>query len=186
MSNAGTHLIGAATYTRWATFWPSAAGPFAKPMNEIPKIVFSNSLASADSPETTIAAGDLAEAVSGSSRSAPADTCSRKAGRGSRGHSSRPADRRVPACRASGRPGRGGAALRHTADHQAHEHHRLQPRSRRPRLRGAPVIVPEATEASPASPDPVVRNYTLTAASHSSKLGPASFAPGLGSTAPSA
>ena len=32
----------------------------------------------------------------------------------------------------------------------------------------------------------VVRNYTLAAASHSSKLGPASFAPGLGSAAPSA
>ena len=63
MSNAGTHLIGAATYARWATFWPSASGPFAKPMNEIPKIVFSNSLASADWPETTIATGDLAEAV---------------------------------------------------------------------------------------------------------------------------
>jgi dihydrofolate reductase len=63
VSNAGTHLIGAETYTRWATFWPSAAGPFAKAMNEIPKIVFSNSLASADWPETTIAAGDLAEAV---------------------------------------------------------------------------------------------------------------------------
>jgi dihydrofolate reductase len=63
VSNAVTHLIGAATYARWATFWPSAAGPFAKPMNEIPKIVFSNSLASADWPETTIATGDLVEAV---------------------------------------------------------------------------------------------------------------------------
>jgi dihydrofolate reductase len=63
VSNASTHLIGAATYIRWATFWPSAAGPFAKSMNEIPKIVFSNSLASADWPETTIATGDLAAAV---------------------------------------------------------------------------------------------------------------------------
>jgi dihydrofolate reductase len=32
-------------------------------MNEIPKVVFSNSLASADWPETKIATGDLAEAV---------------------------------------------------------------------------------------------------------------------------
>ena len=63
VSNAGTHLIGAATYAGWATFWPGASGPFAKPMNEIPKVVFSNSLASADWPETTIATGDLAEAV---------------------------------------------------------------------------------------------------------------------------
>ena len=63
VSNAGTHLIGAATYARWATFWPGASGPFAKPMNEIPKVVFSNSLTSADWGETTIATGDLAEAV---------------------------------------------------------------------------------------------------------------------------
>ena len=32
-------------------------------MNEIPKVVFSDSLASADWGETTIATGDLAEAV---------------------------------------------------------------------------------------------------------------------------
>lgn len=63
VSNAATHLVGAATYARWARSWPGAAGPFAKPMNEIPKIVFSNSLASADWSETTIATGDLTEAV---------------------------------------------------------------------------------------------------------------------------
>jgi dihydrofolate reductase len=63
VSNASAHLIGAATYAGWAGYWPSASGPFAKPMNEIPKVVFSNSLASADWGETTIAAGDLAEAV---------------------------------------------------------------------------------------------------------------------------
>ena len=63
VSNAGTHLIGAATYARWATFWPGAAGPFATPMNEIPKVVFSNSLTSADWADTTIATGDLTETV---------------------------------------------------------------------------------------------------------------------------
>jgi dihydrofolate reductase len=63
VSNASAHLMGAATYAKWATFWPSAPGPFAEPMNEIPKVVFSNSLTSADWPETTIATGDLAEAV---------------------------------------------------------------------------------------------------------------------------
>src|ERR1700742_4134303 len=63
LSNAGAHLIGATTYAGWAGYWPGASGPFAKPMNEIPKVVFSNSLASADWGETTIAAGDLAEAV---------------------------------------------------------------------------------------------------------------------------
>ena len=63
VSNAGAHLIGAATYAGWAGYWPSASGPFAKPMNEIPKVVFSDSLTSADWGETTIAAGDLAEAI---------------------------------------------------------------------------------------------------------------------------
>ncbi len=63
LSNAGAHLVGAATYAGWSGFWPGARGPFAKPMNEIPKVVFSDSLASADWGETTIATGDLAEAV---------------------------------------------------------------------------------------------------------------------------
>jgi dihydrofolate reductase len=63
VSNAGAHLIGAATYARWAGFWPDAAGPFAQPMNEIPKVVFSDSLTSADWGPATIARGDLAAAV---------------------------------------------------------------------------------------------------------------------------
>jgi dihydrofolate reductase len=63
LSNAGAHLVGAATYAAWAGFWPSAAGPFANPMNEIPNVVFSDSLASAHWGETTIATGDLAAAV---------------------------------------------------------------------------------------------------------------------------
>jgi dihydrofolate reductase len=63
VSNAGTHLIGAATYAAWADYWPGATGPFAKPMNEIPKVVFSDSLVSADWDETTIASGDLSAAV---------------------------------------------------------------------------------------------------------------------------
>jgi dihydrofolate reductase len=63
VSGASVHLMGAATYAAWADYWPSDSGPFAKPMNEIPKVVFSNSLTSADWGETTIAAGDLAETV---------------------------------------------------------------------------------------------------------------------------
>jgi dihydrofolate reductase len=63
VSNASLHLMGAATYVGWAGFWPSAPGPFAKPMNEIPKVVFSNSLTSASWTGTTIVSGDLTEAV---------------------------------------------------------------------------------------------------------------------------
>jgi dihydrofolate reductase len=63
VSNASAHLMGATTYAAMAAHWPSDSGPFAKPMNEIPKVVFSNSLTSADWDQTTIAAGDLAEAI---------------------------------------------------------------------------------------------------------------------------
>lgn len=63
VGNAGAHLMGAATYSAWAGFWPSASGPFAESMNELPKVVFSNSLSSADWAGTTIVAGDLADAV---------------------------------------------------------------------------------------------------------------------------
>jgi dihydrofolate reductase len=63
VSNAGAHLMGATTYAVMATYWPGASGPFAKPMNEIPKVVFSDTIASADWAETTIATGDLAEAI---------------------------------------------------------------------------------------------------------------------------
>ena len=48
VSNANAHLMGATTYAVMAAHWPSASGPFAKPMNEIPKVVFSNSLTSTD------------------------------------------------------------------------------------------------------------------------------------------
>jgi dihydrofolate reductase len=60
VSNACTHLMGATTYAAWADYWPGASGPSAKPMNEIPKVVFSDSLASAG---WAIAGGDLAEAI---------------------------------------------------------------------------------------------------------------------------
>jgi dihydrofolate reductase len=63
VSNASAHLIGAATYVEWAGYWPSASGPFAAAMNEIPKVVFSDSLTSADWRPTEIATGDLADAV---------------------------------------------------------------------------------------------------------------------------
>src|SRR5262249_46923549 len=63
LSNASAHLIGAATYAGWADYWPGASGPIAKAMNEIPKVVFSNSLTSADWDQTTIATGDLGEAI---------------------------------------------------------------------------------------------------------------------------
>ena len=55
--------MGRVTYEQMASAWPTSSDDYAGPMNEIPKVVFSNSLTSADWGETTIAAGDLAEAV---------------------------------------------------------------------------------------------------------------------------
>jgi dihydrofolate reductase len=63
VANAEAHLVGATTYLRWARFWPDAAGPFAQPMNDIPKVVFSNGLASAEWGPATIVRGDLAESI---------------------------------------------------------------------------------------------------------------------------
>lgn len=63
ISNTTLHVVGANTYAEWAAFWPDAPGPFAEPMNEIPKVVFSDSLSSADWGETTIASGDLTAAI---------------------------------------------------------------------------------------------------------------------------
>lgn len=71
VSNAGAHLMGATTYAVMAAHWPSASSPFAQPMNEIPKVVFSDTLTSADWGETTIAAGDLAEAITRLKRERP-------------------------------------------------------------------------------------------------------------------
>lgn len=37
---AGLHIMGSKTFHDMAAYWPAAAGPFAAPMNEIPKAVF--------------------------------------------------------------------------------------------------------------------------------------------------
>jgi dihydrofolate reductase len=64
VSGAGAHLMGSTTYAAMAAHWPGDTGPFAAPMNEIPKVVFSRSLTSAAWGETTIVGGaDLAESV---------------------------------------------------------------------------------------------------------------------------
>ncbi|MDF2977707.1 MAG: hypothetical protein K0S40_2435 [Actinomycetospora sp.] len=60
---AGALLLGATAFTEMAPFWPSASGPFAGPMNAIPKVVFSRSLTSTEWGPTTIATGDLADTV---------------------------------------------------------------------------------------------------------------------------
>ncbi len=39
--NAGTHIMGSRTYYDMAAFWPYSDMPFAPPMNDIPKVIFS-------------------------------------------------------------------------------------------------------------------------------------------------
>jgi dihydrofolate reductase len=60
---AGTHIMGRVTYEGMAKFWPTSSIPAAAPMNDIPKVVFSRTLQSADWPESRIASGDTAEEI---------------------------------------------------------------------------------------------------------------------------
>ena len=61
---AGAFLMGRNTYEIMAGYWPTADHPSAKAMNEIPKVVFSRTLKSADEwRETRIASGDTAQEI---------------------------------------------------------------------------------------------------------------------------
>ncbi len=60
---AGAHLMGRVTYEEMAAVWPTSTSEYARPMNEIPKVVFSKTLQHADWPETRIARGDLSEEI---------------------------------------------------------------------------------------------------------------------------
>lgn len=65
LRQAGTHIMGRVTYEGWAEFWPESDHPVAAVMNDIPKVVFSRTLRSADWPESRIASGDTAEEIAG-------------------------------------------------------------------------------------------------------------------------
>ena len=60
---ADAHVMGRVTYLGMATAWPGSKSAYAAPMNDIPKIVFSKTLQSADWAETRIASGDLNEEI---------------------------------------------------------------------------------------------------------------------------
>jgi dihydrofolate reductase len=63
MNDIGLHLMGRNTYEEMAEFWPVSDDAYAAPMNEIPKVVFSRTLARADWAESRIARGDLSEEI---------------------------------------------------------------------------------------------------------------------------
>ncbi|QSQ21837.1 dihydrofolate reductase family protein [Pyxidicoccus parkwayensis] len=61
--NAGAHLMGRRTYGDMAAHWPKSTAPYAAPMNQIPKVVFSKTLKQATWTDSRIASGDLVEEV---------------------------------------------------------------------------------------------------------------------------
>ena len=65
ISRAGAHLMGRVTYQEMASFWPHSDDPYASPMNDIPKIVFSKTLTDTEAswPETRVARGELATEI---------------------------------------------------------------------------------------------------------------------------
>src|SRR5215213_9401901 len=62
ISKAGAHLMGRVTYQEMASYWPQSEDPYAAPMNDIPKVVFSKTLGDGEAtwPVTRVARGDLA------------------------------------------------------------------------------------------------------------------------------
>jgi dihydrofolate reductase len=60
---AGTHIMGRVTYHDMAAHWPSSTEPYAPPMNQIPKVVFSRTPFRAEWAGTTVATGDLTEEI---------------------------------------------------------------------------------------------------------------------------
>jgi dihydrofolate reductase len=63
LRRAGTHIMGRVTYESMAAHWPTSPAPVAPVMNDVPKVVFSTTLRSADWPESRIASGDTAEEI---------------------------------------------------------------------------------------------------------------------------
>jgi dihydrofolate reductase len=70
---AGAHLMGRVTYQEMAGVWPTSTSEYAAPMNEIPKVVFSKTLQSAEWADSQIARGDLAEEIARLKREPGAD-----------------------------------------------------------------------------------------------------------------
>lgn len=65
ISRSGAHLMGRVTYQQMASYWPQSEDPYASPMNNIPKVVFSRTLDDAEAtwPVTQVARGDLATEI---------------------------------------------------------------------------------------------------------------------------
>lgn len=60
---AGAHLMGRVSYEGMGPVWQKSSDDYAAPMNDIPKVVFSQTLKKAEWPTSTIARGDLADEI---------------------------------------------------------------------------------------------------------------------------
>jgi dihydrofolate reductase len=60
---AGTHIMGRVTYEEMAAHWPTSTDDYAAPMNQIPKVVFSNTLDEATWTKSSIARGDIHDEI---------------------------------------------------------------------------------------------------------------------------
>ena len=63
LRQVGTHIMGRVTYEQMAEHWPNAAGDYAAFMNNLPKVVFSQTLSAAGWAGSRIARGDLAAEI---------------------------------------------------------------------------------------------------------------------------
>ena len=68
--NASLHIMGARSFTDMAAWWPTSTDPFAPPMNQIPKAVFSRQGPAILRKVNTSAALDEARARAGTTQSA--------------------------------------------------------------------------------------------------------------------
>jgi dihydrofolate reductase len=58
---AGVHIMGRRTYEDMAAYWPTSDHPYAAPMNELPKVVFSKTLRQATWRDSHVASGETRE-----------------------------------------------------------------------------------------------------------------------------
>ena len=63
LGQAGAHLMGRKTYGDMASYWPQSKEPYAPPMNDLPKVVFSKALRDPSWGPVRVAAGDLATEI---------------------------------------------------------------------------------------------------------------------------
>jgi dihydrofolate reductase len=63
LRQAGTHIMGHVTYEQMAAHWPTATDEYAAFMNNLPKVVFSKTLPTAEWISSRIARGDLTEEI---------------------------------------------------------------------------------------------------------------------------